>query len=51
MHAQLDWAAELYLHAGEAASALALVNQQLSAALEPALRSEQKGKAEAVALL
>ncbi|CAL5221540.1 g3750 [Coccomyxa viridis] len=37
--AQLDWAIELYLYAGQAGAALALINDQLSNALQPALSS------------
>ena len=41
--AQLDWAVELYLYAGQPRAALALINQQLSNALEPALKDSGKG--------
>ena len=42
--AQLDWAIELYLYAGQAGAALALINDQLSNALQPALSSPAKGE-------
>ena len=42
--AQLDWAIELYLYAGQAGAALALINDQLSNALQPALSSTAKGR-------
>ncbi len=42
--AQLDWAIELYLYAGQAGAALALINDQLSNALQPALSSSATGK-------
>ena len=41
--AQLDWAIELYLYAGQAGAALALINDQLSNALQPALSSSASG--------
>ncbi len=42
--AQLDWAIELYLYAGQAGAALALINDQLSNALQPALSSSALGR-------
>ncbi len=41
--AQLDWAVELYMYAGQPGAALALINDQLSNALQPALSSSAKG--------
>ena len=41
--AQLDWAVELYMYAGQPGAALALINDQLSNALQPALSSPAKG--------
>jgi hypothetical protein len=41
--AQMDWAVELYLYAGRPRSALTLINQQLSNALQPALTDAAKG--------
>ena len=41
--AQLDWAVELYMYAGQAGAALALINDQLSNALQPALSSPARG--------
>ena len=43
--AQMDWAVELYLYAGAPRAALALINQQLSNALQPALTDARKGAA------
>ncbi|KAK9915316.1 hypothetical protein WJX75_007541 [Coccomyxa subellipsoidea] len=40
--AQMDWAVELYLYAGAPRAALALINQQLSNALQPALTDARK---------
>lgn len=42
--AQLDWAVELYLYARQPGAALALINDQLSNALQPALSGAAKGK-------
>jgi len=41
--AQMDWAVELYLYAGRPRAALALITQQLSNALQPALSDSTKG--------
>ena len=41
--AQLDWACELYMYAGRPGRALALLNQRLSDALQPALSQPAKG--------
>lgn len=49
--AQMDWAVELYLYAGQPRAALALINQQLSNALEPALKDSGKGTRDMQALL
>lgn len=42
--AQLDWAVELYMYAGQAGAAMALINDQLSNALQPALSSPARGE-------
>ena len=42
--AQIDWAVELYLYAGRPTAAIALINQQLSNALQPALTDCGKGE-------
>lgn len=41
--AQIDWAVELYLYAGQPRAALTLINQQLSNTLQPALTDPAKG--------
>jgi len=42
--AQMDWAVELYMYAGQPGAALALINDQLSNALQPVLSSSAKGR-------